>query len=897
MRIVLKALMHIGTKRHSGRYPWGSGGNPQRSKDITNLIFKLEADGYSEKQIADALGYKHSVDVRNIKTVLHAKQRAADTAFAQRLLDKGMSKSAIARRMGINESSVRSLLDPGLAQKNQVLFSTMQVLKEAAEKNYLDVGLGTESSLGIPRTKLNAAIAGLKLEGYDVHYIKTMQVGTGKFTSIQVLAPPGTKYTDISKHTELIKPLTMGSKDGGVTYTKPTPPKSVSSKRIFVKYKGEGGEDKDGVIELRKGVDDISLGNNTYAQVRIAVDGTHYLKGMAVHTDTIPKGYDIVFNTSKPRVDNKLEVFKPMKKDKDGNIDEANPFGALIKANGQRGALNIVNEPGDWAKWSSTLSSQVLSKQSPDLAKKQLGEFYARKKAEFDELNSLTNPVVKKTLLQSFSDDCDSAAVDLKGASLPRQGSHVILPITSLKPNEIFAPSKYRDGEEVVLIRHPHGGIFEIPKVVVNNRNPEAKSVIGLKAKDAIGIHPSVAQKLSGADFDGDTVLVIPVPKNEIRTAPSLKALANFDTKSAYPAYHGMKTVDGGKWDAKTKSVDYGGKKPKKESMQLEMGKISNLITDMTIKGAPFEDIARAVRHSMVVIDCEKHSLNYKQSEIDNGISALKTKYQGGPTKGASTLISKASSERRVDERRIHYRIDSYGNKVYENTGNSYVNKKGLVIKKADKVTAMEIEKDAHKLSSGTRIETIYANHANQLKDLARQARLTMVNTPLPKSNLKAKSIYKDEIAKLEADLALAYRNKPLERQAQLLANRIVQHKKDTYNDLSKADLKKIKGLALTEARLAVGASKHQVPISDRQWEAIQMGAVSANTLYKVLLNTDADALKNRALPRTSITVPTSKLFRAQQMINSGRTRPEIAEALGLSISALDKALDEASSQ
>src|SRR5690606_21658099 len=105
------------------------------------------------------------------------------------------------------------------------------------------------------------------------------------------------------------------------------------------------------------------------------------------------------------------------------------------------------------------------------------------------------------------------------------------------------------------------------------------------------------------------------------------------DSKREYPAYEGMP-----KMTAKQK--------------QSEMGKVSNLITDMTIKGANTNEIARAVRHSMVVIDAEKHNLNYKQSAIDNGISQLKQKYQGGADKGASTLISRTTSEQRVPTRK-----------------------------------------------------------------------------------------------------------------------------------------------------------------------------------------------------------------------------------------------------
>ena len=67
------------------------------------------------------------------------------------------------------------------------------------------------------------------------------------------------------------------------------------------------------------------------------------------------------------------------------------------------------------------------------------------------------------------------------------------------------------NGERVVLIRHPHGGTFEIPELTVNNKNPDARKIVGtIKSQDAIGIHHKVAEHLSGADFDGDTVLVIP---------------------------------------------------------------------------------------------------------------------------------------------------------------------------------------------------------------------------------------------------------------------------------------------------------------------------------------------------------------------------------------------------
>lgn len=35
-------IEHYGTPRHSGRYPWGSGKNPQRNQDILSRHAKLK---------------------------------------------------------------------------------------------------------------------------------------------------------------------------------------------------------------------------------------------------------------------------------------------------------------------------------------------------------------------------------------------------------------------------------------------------------------------------------------------------------------------------------------------------------------------------------------------------------------------------------------------------------------------------------------------------------------------------------------------------------------------------------------------------------------------------------------------------------------------------------------
>lgn len=900
-------LIHYGTPRHSGRYPWGSGKNPyQRYKSFIGHVTELRKKGLSDTEVAEAMGIT-TTQLRARLTISRSEVRKGDERTAAKLKDKGYSNTAIAEKMGINESSVRNLLNPTLSERNAVTKRTADLLKERVdEMNYIDVGLGTENHLGISRTRLKTALEMLKDEGYQVDDIYVEQLGTGKKTTVSVLYKPDITYAEMYKNRDKIGIVTDRSTDGGETFTKIEPPKSVSSKRVFVRYGDEGGEDKDGTIELRRGVDDISLGNARYAQVRIAVDGTHYLKGMALYSDDIPEGYDMVFNTNKKRADypNKMDTMKKMKD------DPANPFGATIKLddqlilaqrhyvdkNGktQQSALNIVNEEGNWGSWRKTISSQMLSKQNPSLAKKQLDLAYSLKKDEYEEIDALTNPTIKKKMLMTFADSCDSSAAHLKAAAFPRQESKVILPFTDMKDDQIYAPT-FKNGERVVLIRFPHGGTFEIPELTVNNRTPTARKTLG-DAKDAVGITKKVADRLSGADFDGDTVLTIPNNNKSIKTSAALKGLKDFDPKQY-----------------KNDSLP----KMKSKTKQTEMGKVSNLITDMTIKGASLDEICRAVKHSMVVIDAEKHNLDYKQSYIDNGIAELKAKYQGttakGGLKGASTLISKASSEVRVDQRREGklvvdpvtgkkrrvYVDPTTGKRLYEDTGSSYtkttIRKDGTlstkVIKRQSSVKTMDITEDARTLSSGTRIEEIYANHANRMKSLANTARKQAISTKSSEYKPSAAKTYKKEVDSLNAKLNVALKNAPLERKAQIVANSIVASTKANNPDMDGDDIKKLKGRALTEARIRTGAGKTRITITPKEWEAIQAGAISSSKLEQIINNTDLDHLKTLATPRTETGMSNSKIARANSMLARGYTQAEVAEALGISVSTLAKAL------
>lgn len=872
-------IAHYGTPRRSGRYPWGSGDDPHAfNTSLLGHIKEMRKEGMTESEIAKGLGLT-TTQLRASVTMARAEIKQDQINQAQRLKDKGLSNGAIAERMGLpGESSVRALLLPGASEKADALTVTKNMLKEQVdEKGFVDVGKGNENYLGISPERLNVALEMLREDGYEIHSVNIPQAGTGFDTKTKVACRPGTTQKEAWMNRENIQPLTQYSEDQGHRYGKAHPPLGIDINRVGVRYAKDGGDEADGVIYVRRGVEDVSLGNAKYAQVRVKVGDTHFLKGMAMYKDDMPDGVDILFNTNKDNTGNKLDAMKPLKDSK------AYPFGTVVRQltkdtgtpkEKPYSVMNVVNEEGKWADWKKSISSQVVSKQSPKLAREQLDLTYEKRKKNYDEIMALTNPVVKKKLLEKFAEDSDSAAVHLKAAGLPRQNWHVILPVKSLAPTEVFAPN-YKDGERVVLIRYPHGGTFEIPELTVNNRNREARKSIGADAKDAIGIHHKVAERLSGADFDGDTVIVIPNNGNRVLSTPALKQLKTFNPQREYPAYEGMpKLSPGGK--------------------QRLMGDVSNLITDMTIRLAPKEDLARAVKHSMVVIDAEKHNLNYKKSYTDNNIADLKARYQGGSRKGASTLISRAESEARVPDRTLRRPSDGgpidpkTGKLVYVPTGATRTDKSGKQVPKTIKSTKLAETDDAFTLSSGTRMETLYATHSNKLKGLANQARLEASKAPPLKYSPQAKKAYQQEVEQLDANLRIAKMNAPRERQAQILTAAKMRSIKASEPDLDGDALKKVKFEVLEESRARVGAKKERVQITPKQWEAIQAGAVSTSKLNDILKNADMDTVVKLATPRREVLMTPTNTAAAKAMLAKGFTRSEVAEHLGVSLTTLD---------
>ena len=988
-------LEHYGIKRRSGRYPWGSGEDPyQHGRDFLGRVDEMRKSGFTytdengkvwtgDTAIAKSMGLS-TTEFRTEIGLAKDERMMLNVAKAKSLKKDGLTPTEIGRQMGVNESLVRYWLDPNVETRSMRAKNTAEFLKERSEQllketgsGMIDVGKGAQFDLNCSRETLKKALYILEREGYTINGGGIPNItNPGKQSNMVVLCPPGTEYKDIYGFNKGIDNIHTVkdyiTRDGGETYEKKFYyPASMDSKRLKIRYNEEGGLEKDGLVEIRRGVEDLSLGESRYAQVRILVDGTHYIKGMAVYSDNMPDGVDVVFNTNKKKGTPMTDVLKKIKEDPD------NPFGSLIKDADQGGQywytdsktgekkLGLINkraDEGDWSDWKDTLPAQFLAKQSLTMVKKQLNLAREDKLAEFNDICELNNPTIKKHLLSKFADECDSAAVHLKAAALPGQKYHVIIPLNSLKDNEIYAPN-YENGTKLALIRYPHGGIFEIPILTVNNKHAEAKKLLGTDIGDAVAITKKVADQLSGADFDGDTVMCIPThdPKGSVKIASKkyYKDLENFDNKELYQ-YDEARTDSKGDKHYYQNGIEF--KPMTKKGLQTQMGIISNLITDMTLAGATDDDLIKAVKHSMVVIDAEKHKLNYKQSELDNDIASLHEKYQGKKTGGAATIISRSKGQATVDKRQgspyvnvkgkegydptrpegaliyktaddlyypirkqnkktgemeiktvdgktIKYRLDDKDavdkytpvKRVNKDTGEvTYTSKDGSISYKVDKrtqkSTKMAETDDAYTLVSPAKHpkEMAYADYANSMKALANQARMEMIRTGKIEYKASAKEAYREEYNSLMSKLNNALMNATRERAAQRKANAEVNAKKLANPNMDSGDIKKASQRALSKYRTEVGSvsrKKRNIEITDREWEAIQAGAISESKLKQILDNTDIDKLRERATPRSVNAITPAKASRIKNLSNSGYTIAEIAHKLGVSTSTVSNYL------
>ena len=936
-------LEHYGTPRHSGRYPWGSGKNPYQheSADWLGRVDRYRKKGLDDLQVARAMGCTIK-ELRAWESVAKNERKNDQITWCKKLAEEGKSVSDIVKITGIKDRTVRNYLTSNRDIRPLQAQATAKFLEEQVDKKgYVDIGKGVEKdivsvdgTLGITDNKLKEAIEIMRRDGYDIYTkLKVPQATNPKQQTTRVVAckfPPG--LTDNEKFKELYKPRDEGkiqsiaeyhSDDAGLTWDAPKPPVSIDSKRVRVVYAEEGGIDKDGVIEIRRGVPDLSLGGSHYAQVRIAVDGTHYLKGMAVYRDgkDMPDGVDILFNTNKhsnkKMIDGDNGVLKPMKEDPahKGQIDQSNPFGAVIMRGGQseyddpktgekkQSAINKIHDENDWNDYTKDLPAQFLSKQAPSLIKKQLEYSIADMQSELNSIMEINNPTIRKHYLDKFAQGCDSKAVDLKASSLPRQKYQVILPVPSLKDTEVYAPN-YRDGEQVALVRFPHGSKAEIPILTVNNKNKDAIKMIGKDAVDAICINKTNADRLSGADFDGDTCLVIPTGRgNKVKITNSnpLEGLVGYDAKEVYGTH--TEERNGKKVYVNNNGVVI---KPMDErNTQIQMGVVTNLITDMTVAGAPDSDIAKAIRHSQTVIDAKKHHLDWQQSEKDNDIASLKVLYQRRYDEdgnlhvgGASTLLSRSTNKKPYPETNGQKHYNQIGKPWYDpnlpegavilkKSGRTYEETKpvkdadGNVMYYEDTGKPIKVKTGKVKIATVDRPQMAMTNDARDLVSAIRSEPELLY------------AEYANEVETLKEKLDNAYRAKPKEARAQNIALGIINAKLKADKNLTPKEIKKIRQIAIETARSQVGVNRNdkQITLSDREWAAIQAGAVSPSFLADILDNSNPDSLRERATPSNGRGLSNSQIAKIKNMHNGFYTIAEIADAMGCSTSTVSRVL------
>ena len=938
--------------RGSGRYEKGSGDDANQHDPFMRTYNKLKEDGVDELDIAKVLGYTNVADMRhavlehdneplhlkynrmggaaNIKelcelwgydsgnklkkdvTISSEMYKRYDREKVARLKEHGYSIDKIAEITGMSGNTVRTYLKQAEENFRTDNAQVVDFLKAKVDSaGYLDVGRGAElniplsSQLGISRERLDRCIEILKNEGYFYtgSFRVTNPTNPAHKVTYKILAKPGTTFDELVHNREKIQSVVEYSQDNGKTFYGIEYPAAISKSRVKVVWPDEGGSADDGTIFIRRGVPDLSLRNFHYAQVRINVDNTHYLKGMAMYADDskFPPGVDVLFNTSKPRGTAIYGVGKEKSVTKQLKDDPNNPFGAVInreygqhhyedaEGNDKLSAINVIRGEGEWGDWSNTLSAQFLSKQNIMLIRKQLELSKKEHFADFEEAKSITIPALRQKMLEDFAESCDYDAAHLRAAKFPGQCMQVLLPVPELNDNECFAP-RFKNGEQVAVIRYPHAGIFEIPVLTVNNDHPAGVDRIGRDAMDAIGLNAHSLTQLSGADTDGDTAMVIPLRNGiSIDHRPYIEELAHFDPHEEYKEREGMRYINGPNWD----------------NTGLEMGKITNLIMDMTYQGAPDDEVVRAVKHSMVVIDAKKHKLDYTRSYKENRIAELHKKYQGTTQGGAVTVITKAKKAVRDYNAVKRYHTDPETGEAIPEFEKPRLNKKGELVQPKMEIPMMYTVKDARELMRGydknnpdgpyDEKEEAYASFANYCKKLANEARLEALRTTVDPVNKSSAAIYANEVASLKAKLETAKRNAPRERMAVLRADYVVYQQKQNNPDLwrDEKELKKISSQALAQARDVFGAHKQEVmvQITPKEWEAINANAVGKQMLKDIFMNTDMDKVREYAIPKGDSELGVGKQMRIEAMRDAGQTLSDIAETMGVSESTISRYL------
>ena len=1017
--IVHSGTPHDGMIPHSGRFKFGSGDDPnQRIWDFATRYEKLrKTDAFkdlSNGEIAKELGYTKDAtsgehkgekigDVAKINAMKHERAALEHTELKARALELSAMTDADGKQLYsrdkiatilrdefptakvAGESTVRSLIDESAGVNRDKIDLATDILKSKGVNDYIDVGPGVAQMLEITDNGLLTSLEMLKDQGYHMEVVSFKRpTNPDQQVNIKVLCPPGTEEGDGFKNRFNIKSFEDNDPNADIkmdtSFTRP--PAAIDLDRVSIKYDERGGTLKDGLIEIRATMDkdgnvipacaDLDMGNARYGQVRIAVngeDGTpkYYIKGMAVYSDSIPTGKDVLVNSNKSMSEGVDEALKPIK----SSDAVSDAFGAVTwqttykdpKTGKEKlSAINIISDEygskihkeGSWDDYRRSLPSQFLSKQPLGLVKQQLSLKQEQVLNNLKEIEALPDGAVKRKMLLDFADSADGEAKDLRGAALPGQGVKVLLPSTDVKEHEIYAPT-YENGTYVACIRFPHAGPFEIPVCKVNNNIKSAEMMIGKQGRDAVAMNYKDEIRLSGADNDGDIAIVIPITDKNGNRKVNMNVYNTLPRDIAIGEKMTKVSKDEGFAESKTTASSASNFSPaiwkiregshvkvmSERTKGLQMGEVSNLITDMYVKGCSDPDeLVRADKYSMVVIDAKKHGYDYKAAYDYYNIGELKTKYQGKPTGGVSSLMSRAKSTVDVEKMSTRFKInpdtgekeyfpltkntkkdrdrvrvlsktgtytdefgDTHKTKWEKNADGTYIYQKttdkaghvkdlwvdtGTTSIKKEKQARMDTVTDARELlsSNPTQIELAYADYANHMKAMANQARKESLTVKRSTVDPDAKQEYAQEINTLKAKLNTAKKNAPRERRAIVLANSTISATAWENPDMSMADRKKEKAKALTQARRQTGANKAKVTFTDREWDAIIANAISDTMTLDLLNNSTSKEYVKRATPKSN-SIGNAKIALIKSYLSAGYSYEEIADNLGVSSSTI----------
>lgn len=451
-------LEHYGTKRHSGRYPWGSGDNPyQHSGDFLSRVEVLKKKGLSEKDILESINdslpkeYQMSLSEFRVakRTAIH-ERKTSEYEQIHKLKDEDhLGWTEIANQLGMSESSVRSKYAGNADKKAQRAKNIAETLKkEVDKKGMIDVSEGANFALGVTDTELQDAAYTLEAEyGYKRYGVGIKQpTNNRQQTNIMVLAKPEFDQKYAYNHQEQIDSLgDYHTDDGGETFTKLQRPSSLDSSRVAIRYGDEGGLDKDGVMEIRRGVPDLDLGKSHYAQVRILVDGDHYLKGMAVYSDDLPDGVDVKLDYKRSEQENGIPELKQkwqIRVDEEGAIHYGGASTLLsrrkqtVRVPERRGSVRVDKETGEYIYKESGRTFT-----DPKTGKERKAEDTVSLISETKDARTLSSGTIQENLYADFSNKLKAMAnqarkeaVNMKGLEYSPSAAKTYAPeVASLK--------------------------------------------------------------------------------------------------------------------------------------------------------------------------------------------------------------------------------------------------------------------------------------------------------------------------------------------------------------------------------------------------------------------------------------------------------------------------------